>query len=161
MRRRRLTVWLLLLVVIHAAYCVAAASSSNAWCSLFGHNVETQAYCVAAASSSNAWCSLFGHNVETQAYCVAAASSSNAWCSLFNVTPADTMRRRRLTVWLLLLVAAHGARTADPQLVDSTATNTEFPETTTDTSAYNGLHYSRAQNITGKITEKRTGSTDG
>uniref|UniRef100_A0A1B6G5W2 EB domain-containing protein n=1 Tax=Cuerna arida TaxID=1464854 RepID=A0A1B6G5W2_9HEMI len=42
------------------------------------------------------------------------------------------MRRRRLTVWLLLLVAAHGARTADPQLVDSTATNTEFPETTTE-----------------------------
>uniref|UniRef100_A0A1B6KBY1 EB domain-containing protein n=2 Tax=Graphocephala atropunctata TaxID=36148 RepID=A0A1B6KBY1_9HEMI len=42
------------------------------------------------------------------------------------------MRRRRLTVWLLLLVAAHGARTADPQLVDSTATNTEIPETTTE-----------------------------
>jgi len=42
------------------------------------------------------------------------------------------MRRCRLTVWLLLLAAAHGARTADPQLVDSTASNTEFPETTTE-----------------------------
>lgn len=46
-------------------------------------------------------------------------------------TERATMRRRRLTVWLLLLVAAHGARTADPQRLDPTATNLELPETTT------------------------------
>ncbi|XP_054280786.1 uncharacterized protein LOC128998601 [Macrosteles quadrilineatus] len=42
------------------------------------------------------------------------------------------MRRRRVTVWLLLLAAVHGARTADPQLSDTTATNTDLPETTTE-----------------------------
>lgn len=40
------------------------------------------------------------------------------------------MRRRRLTVWLLLLVAAHGARTADPLVTDpSTAAD---DQTTTE-----------------------------
>ncbi|XP_075232158.1 EB domain-containing julius seizure protein isoform X2 [Lycorma delicatula] len=42
------------------------------------------------------------------------------------------MRRRRLTVWLLvLLVVAHGARTADPHVADTSSTTTTDPTTTT------------------------------